>query len=164
VTWGRNVTEAREKREQDKARNMASLLLPPRGIHRGVYSVTPHATAAPKHPSSRNANLRRLAEGEACCGCDGRYCDPSTTVWAHTNGLADGKGRGYKAHDHLGAFLGMQCHDMVDGRAKCDDPALLMAHAQERTANRLREIAASPTLKPWKVEAARWALDQLEAI
>jgi hypothetical protein len=52
----------------------------------------------------------------------------------------------------------MQCHDMVDGRAKCDDPALLMAHAQERTANRLREIAASPTLKPWKVEAARWAL------
>ena len=50
-------------------------------------------TAYPKNPSARDKRLRDLARGEECTvQFDGGYCDPSTTVWAHSNRLADGKG------------------------------------------------------------------------
>lgn len=36
---------------------------------------------------------------------------------AHSNRLQDGKGRGLKALDSLGAILCHTCHDLADGRA-----------------------------------------------
>lgn len=125
------------------------------------------ATAAlPKDPHTVNPHLRNLARGEACTGHRyGGYChcDPATTVWAHTNSLADAKGMAYKASDHLGAFLGYDCHAWIDqGTGTADEKAAFMAAAQERTRDRLREIAASPAVKPWRREAARWALEQLQ--
>jgi hypothetical protein len=141
----------------------AELMPRVRAIRRGVYGGTTSGPI-PKTPSTRSDALRKLAEGEECCGCLGLVCAPNTTVWAHPNGLADNKGRGYKAHDHLGAFLGFTCHLAVD---KPDDAAYadaLFSLAQERTRERLRAIAGNPLLKPWRVEAARWALDEIGAV
>lgn len=123
-------------------------------------------TPAPKSPHTVNPHLRNLARGEDCTGLRyGGYChcDPATTVWAHTNSLAHSKGMGYKAHDHMGMFLGMDCHAWVDqGYGTSEEKAAFIREAQERTQARLREIASSPTTKPWRIAAAQWALDQLE--
>jgi hypothetical protein len=135
---------------------------PARKLERAVSFGGSTTGPAPKNPSSRSPSLRKLAEGEACCGCLGLHCDPATTVWAHPNGLADGKGKGYKGHDHLGAFLGSHCHKLVDERSDAGQAARIFTAAQARTRERLAEIAANPMVKPWRVKAARWALDQLE--
>lgn len=159
MTWGRSITEHRERRDAEKAASFAAQ----RPITRGV-SFGPAAMSAPKpkEPSTRLDALRDLAAGEQCCGCEGNLCDPSTTVWAHPNGLAQNKGRGYKGHDHLGAFLGLYCHKRVDERKDAIAADRLFALAQDRTRVRLTQIAGNAALKPWRVNAARWALAQLE--
>ncbi len=45
--------------------------------------------------------------------CNG---NPETTVWAHANGYAAGKGKGLKGADILGAYCCSACHDAYDGR------------------------------------------------
>ena len=125
-------------------------------------------TAAPinKTPPTVNPHLRNRARGEICTGLRyGGYChcDPATTVWAHTNTQADQKGLGYKGHDHAGMFLGLDCHSWLDsGAGTAEEKAAFTAAAQKRTRDRLREIAASPAVKPWRREAAAWAIEQLE--
>ena len=47
--------------------------------------------------------------------CNG---DPATTVWAHANGSAAGKGIGMKSPDLLGAYACSSCHDEVDRRTR----------------------------------------------
>jgi hypothetical protein len=42
--------------------------------------------------------------------------NPETTVWAHGNGSAAGKGIGMKANDLLGAYACSACHDVYDRR------------------------------------------------
>lgn len=42
--------------------------------------------------------------------------DPRTTVWAHANGSAAGKGIGMKSHDLLGSYACSNCHDVYDRR------------------------------------------------
>lgn len=42
--------------------------------------------------------------------------NPETTVWAHANGSAPGKGIGMKSHDLLGAYACSACHDVYDRR------------------------------------------------
>lgn len=119
-----------------------------------------------KEPHTVNPHLRNLARNEACTGLRyGGYChcDPATTVWAHTNTQADQKGLGYKGHDHAGMFLGLDCHSFLDqAGADAEAKASFVEGAQQRTRDRLREIAASPAVKPWRREAAQWALDLLK--
>lgn len=57
--------------------------------------------------------LRKAAEGRACvlCGSVG------TTVGAHSNSLAHGRGMSHKCPDYYMAYLCHRCHDEVDGRA-----------------------------------------------
>jgi hypothetical protein len=52
--------------------------------------------------------------------------DPATTVWAHANGSAAGKGIGMKSHDLLGAYGCSACHDIYDRRVP-----LPMAYSRE---------------------------------
>lgn len=134
---------------------------------RGTYSGSTSGHAVDKDPHTVNAHLRNLARGEACTGHRyGGYChcDPATTVLAHTNSIADGKGMGYKAHDHLGAFLGMDCHAWLDqGNASAAERDAFMAAAQERTRQRWHAIASDPAAKEWRRKAAQWALEQLKA-
>lgn len=118
-----------------------------------------------KTPHTVNPHLRNLARGEICTGLRyGGYChcDPATTVWAHSNLQAHGKGMGLKSRDEHGAFLGYECHQVLDqGKGSAEEKAAFHAAAHARTVLRLEEIAANPSSKPWRVQAARWALDQL---
>lgn len=59
----------------------------------------------------RNKALLASARDESCVAC-GR--NDGTTVWAHSNELAHGKGMGTKAHDLLGLYLCQSCHDWYD--------------------------------------------------
>lgn len=60
----------------------------------------------------RNKKLLASAEGQACtiCGSVG------TTVSAHANSVALGKGVGIKVPDFYVAHLCQVCHDLYDGR------------------------------------------------
>ena len=62
--------------------------------------------------SYRNTKLLRAAKDQPCvlCGSVG------TTVAAHANSLALGKGMGIKAPDYYIAWVCQYCHDMIDGR------------------------------------------------
>jgi hypothetical protein len=64
----------------------------------------------------RSRKVLASARGQQCAGrfpgiCNG---DPETTVWAHLNGHAFGKGAGIKAHDILGLHLCADCHRYLD--------------------------------------------------
>lgn len=62
--------------------------------------------------SYRSKKLLDSAEGQSCtiCGSVG------TTVSAHANSVALGKGTGIKAPDFYVAHLCQVCHDSYDGR------------------------------------------------
>lgn len=64
------------------------------------------------------SKIRQSAKGEECQiripgVCNG---NPETTVWAHANGSAAGKGIGMKSPDILGAYACSFCHDAYDRR------------------------------------------------
>ena len=117
----------------------------------------------PKHPADRNQRMRDLARGEDCTvQFPGGACDPATVVLAHPNSLAELKGMGYKSNDSAGAFACSRCHKIIDqpgpGDPGPDQRAMYWAIGVIRTTTRLMDIAQSPTMKPWKVKTALWAL------
>ena len=64
----------------------------------------------------RSEKVLRSAKGQPCSVrfpgiCNG---DPATTVWAHLNGAAFGKGAMIKAHDILGFHACYACHNYYD--------------------------------------------------
>lgn len=61
----------------------------------------------------RSKKLTDAAEDRPCvlCGSEG------TTVAAHSNSLAHGRGFAHRAPDYYIAYLCQGCHDKVDGRA-----------------------------------------------
>ncbi len=59
----------------------------------------------------RNKKLTQLAK-DAPCACCGKQ--DGTVVYAHSNLLAHGKGRGLKASDAAGMFLCYTCHTELD--------------------------------------------------
>lgn len=65
----------------------------------------------------RSRKILNHARGQPCLlalpGCN---CDPETTVFAHLNGGAFGKGMGQKASDIAGMFAGFECHSRYDLR------------------------------------------------
>lgn len=66
------------------------------------------------------SRIRESARGEECQIRLPGICNfnAETTVWAHANGSAAGKGIGMKSPDILGAYACSACHDAVDGRTK----------------------------------------------
>jgi hypothetical protein len=66
--------------------------------------------------SYRNKKLLRAAKDQPCvlCGSVG------TTIAAHANSVALGKGTGIKAPDYYTAWLCQYHHDMADGRIRLD--------------------------------------------
>lgn len=60
----------------------------------------------------RNKKLLDSAEGQPCASCGAM----GTTVAAHVNSVALGKGVGIKAPDFYTAHLCQVCHDRYDGR------------------------------------------------
>jgi hypothetical protein len=64
----------------------------------------------------RSSKVLNSARGQNCAArfpgiCNG---DPATTVFAHLNGAAFGKGMGVKAHDVLGFHACFACHTYLD--------------------------------------------------
>ncbi|MDE3023568.1 MAG: hypothetical protein KGI54_17245 [Pseudomonadota bacterium] len=58
----------------------------------------------------RNKKILQSARDETCIVCGSRY----GVVWAHSNELTHGKGRGIKAHDLLGLYLCFDHHQWYD--------------------------------------------------
>ena len=59
----------------------------------------------------RSRKLLDLAEGRACVMCG---AEDGTIVAAHSNMIEHGKGRGFKAHDGMSAWLCYRCHTHYD--------------------------------------------------
>lgn len=64
----------------------------------------------------RSQKVLRSAKGQPCSARFPGICNgnPETTVWAHLNGGAFGKGLGVKAHDVLGFHACFDCHRYLD--------------------------------------------------
>lgn len=60
----------------------------------------------------RNKKLLQSANGQSCVLCDAI----GSTVAAHVNSVALGKGTGIKAPDYFTVHVCLGCHDMIDGR------------------------------------------------
>ena len=114
----------------------------------------------------RDADLLKLAKGEKCLLQISDDCmgdEGSTTVAAHSNFMLHGKAKGLKAEDCYSVWACYKCHSIFDqgGLFTREEKADLFSEALLRQVEEWRKIATTPTLKPWKVEAARNALDYL---
>lgn len=84
----------------------------------------------------RNPDLTKTAKNAPCMMNIAGVCnyDESTTVWAHSNLLEHGKGRGVKAHDVFGACLCSSCHMWLDaGMASKEDKEWQFRAAMDKT-------------------------------
>lgn len=114
----------------------------------------------------RDSDLLKLAKGEKCLLQIADDClgdEGSTTVAAHSNFMMHGKAKGLKAEDCYSVWACYKCHSIFDqgGVFTREEKADLFYEALLRQIEEWRKIATTPTLKPWKVEAARNALDYL---
>jgi len=115
----------------------------------------------------RDNNLLALAQGEPCLLRATRHClgsEGSTTVSAHSNELRHGKARSIKAEDVYSVWACYPCHTWLDqgsGGFETKTQAWERAHLEQ--IEKWREIADNPLLKPWKIEAAKKALEYLES-
>ena len=68
----------------------------------------------------RNQKIIDFAKGQSCTLRLATYCDGggASSVWAHSNLMRHGKGRGVKAHDIFGCIACFGCHDVLDGRVR----------------------------------------------
>ena len=113
----------------------------------------------------RDKDLLRLAEGQECllqiskrCLCD----EGSTTVAAHDNSLQSGKGMGLKADDSRTVWADFWCHQLFDqGDLEYEEKQEIFRQAYERQIQEWIKIAQSPTMRPWKIEAAKRVLDHI---
>ncbi len=77
----------------------------------------------PKHKPFRSKRIRDSARNEDCRlrlpgVCRNRT---DTTVWAHSNLLEHGKGKGMKADDRYGCYACFECHAVLDGQVRMPD-------------------------------------------
>lgn len=77
----------------------------------------------PKAQPVRSKKIRDSARNEDCQlrlpgVCRNRT---DTTVWAHSNLLAHGKGKSMKADDRYGCYACFDCHAVLDGNTRMPD-------------------------------------------
>jgi hypothetical protein len=114
----------------------------------------------------RDPNLLKLAKGEMCLLQVADDClgdEGSTTVAAHSNLMAHGKGRGLKAEDCYTVWSCYKCHSNFDqgGVYSREEKSDIFYAALLRQIEEWRKIAINPAVRPWKAEAARNALEYL---
>lgn len=113
----------------------------------------------------RDKDLLKLAQGQECllqiskrCLCD----EGSTTVAAHDNSLQSGKAMALKAEDSRTVWGCYWCHSMLDqGNMEYEERQEAFQDAYTRQIEEWIKIAQSPTIRPWKIEAAKRVLDHL---
>ena len=113
----------------------------------------------------RDKDLLKLAQGEECLLRISRRClttEGSTTVACHDNSLQSGKGMSLKADDSRSVWGCYWCHAMLDqGKMEYEEKQKVFSDAFERQIQEWIKVAQTPTIRPWKVEAARKVLDHL---
>ena len=113
----------------------------------------------------RDKNLLKLAQDAECMLQISRRClgtEGSTIVACHDNSLESGKGMGLKADDSKSVWGCYWCHRLLDqGTMDYEDRQKAFKDAFERQIQEWIKVAQTPTIKPWKVEAARKVLDHL---
>ncbi len=62
----------------------------------------------------RNPRILASANGQFCTVRSPHCRNDNTVVWAHSNYLEDGKGKGIKAHDIFGCYACEACHRWLD--------------------------------------------------
>ena len=112
----------------------------------------------------RDKSLLKLAQGEECLLQVENFCmgGTETIVACHSNSGANGKGMGQKASDCQTVWGCAACHKWLDqGSASQDDRRKAFEDAHVRQIVEWIKIARTPTLRPWKVTAARNVLTHL---
>jgi hypothetical protein len=121
----------------------------------------PQAKPAPQ----RNPHLLSMARGRPCL-LRTRVCsyDNSTTVSAHSNLLAHGKGRGRKADDCYSVWACARCHAWLDSSydAGFEEKEAAFMRALVAQADEWKAIAGSTVSSPKDRTAALWALQRLQ--
>lgn len=138
MTFGRNLTEYRERRAAERERNLQTNCLPGRSIHKGTYAANDSHVALPKRDYVRSEALMKAYRLISCQNCG---ADDGTVCGAHSNWAKHGKGRGIKADDNRCASLCSVCHGELDqgsimGRAE-REALWSIAHAKT-----IRELVA----------------------
>jgi hypothetical protein len=112
----------------------------------------------------RSQKVLRSAKGQPCSARFPGICNgnPGTTVWAHLNGGAFGKGLGVKAHDVLGFHACFACHSYYDTghgtRALIDNDTLLECVLSAVCETYVRLITAGIVIVP--LDAERLSADK----
>lgn len=162
MTWARQFDPA--QRAAERMERIANQR-PPATLHRGTYAGST-AAPAPKERPYRDPTLLAMAAGRPCLllvpgNCNHRQ---DTTVAAHSNLLAHGKGKSRKADDCYSAWGCAACHSWLDqgpAPAAQKERAFMEAHLRQVLA--WREIAGNPSEPDRFRRAARRALEHLNA-
>lgn len=119
-----------------------------------------------KYIPQRNPHLLRMARKHGCMFYVAESCrggETSTTVAAHENSSAAGKGGARKADDHRMVYACFWCHYAYDqGPESQDQKQAWFAAALKRQMILYRNIINSPTTLPKDKDAAQWAIDRLD--
>ncbi|MDB5975171.1 MAG: hypothetical protein JWR07_1931 [Nevskia sp.] len=147
-----------------RARDMPVPDIPPR-LYRGVDFSACNDTpmTMPKSPRAKNRAVLNLARMQPCL-LQSPVCqpEPETTVACHGAGVANGKGLGYKTGDQNTVWGCWACNDFTDAYngATAEEKAAVFAAGHVRQVEAWAQIAADPMARPWKRNAAKWALEQ----
>lgn len=140
----------------------------PRRLERPVVMADCSAMSQPmaKPEPQRNDHLLSMARGRPCL-LRTRLCnfDANTTVAAHSNLLAHGKGRGRKADDCYTVWACARCHTWLDSSYDADFSEKEAAFMSGLVAqvDEWKAIADSAASSPKDRAAAKWALQRLQA-
>jgi hypothetical protein len=170
MSWARNPEEHVARRAAEKQRNLDSLALPARGLHKGVYAANDDVRAAPKSEPKRNSALLQMAEKRPCLLRVPGVCNgfPETTVACHSNFAEHGKAGARKADDCYSVWGCAACHKWLDQPIGHRGPTyeekrgrFMLAHDDQVI--EWRRVAADSTEPERFRKAALWALEQLNA-
>jgi len=112
----------------------------------------------------RDKSLLKLAQGEECLLQVPKICQggTETIVACHSNQGSDGKGMGQKASDAATVWGCAACHKWLDqGPASQEEKAQVFDDALTLQYIEWIKIARTPSLRPWKVTAAKNVLNHL---
>jgi hypothetical protein len=139
----------------------------PQRLERPVVMADCSAMSQPmaKPEPQRNAHLLSMARGRPCL-LRTRLCnfDTSTTVAAHSNLLAHGKGRGRKADDCYSVWACARCHAWLDGSydAEFEEKEAAFMSGLVAQVDEWKAIADSAASSPKDRAAVTWALQRLQ--
>lgn len=142
---------------------------PAKRLERPVVMADCSAMAQPqvKPEPQRNPHLLSMARGRPCLLRVPGVCnyDNTTTVAAHSNLLAHGKGRGRKADDCYSVWACSRCHTWLDSSydAEFEEKEAAFMSGLVAQVEEWKAIDGSAGSSPKDRTAARWALARLQA-